>query len=79
MPGLPGHLVRRRLGLLAEAVDRLGQHELVQLLEANVGVRTALLGVVDHLGRQARHGGEQTFGGAMGGRRGARSLDETRS
>jgi len=34
MPGVPGHLVRRRLGLLAEAVDRLRQHELVQLLEA---------------------------------------------
>ena len=67
VPGLPGHLVRRRLGLPAEAVDRLGQHELVQLLEADVGVRTALLGAVDHLGRRALDRRIQALGGAVRG------------
>ena len=68
MPGLPGHLVCRRLGLVVEAVDRLGQHELVQLLEADVCVHTtALLCAVDHLGRRAVDGRSQVFRGAMGG------------
>ena len=69
MPRLPGHLVRRRLGLVVEAVDRLGQHELVQLLQADVCVlhttttttTTTLLRAVDQLGRRALDGRSQVF------------------
>ena len=71
MPRLPGHLVRRRLGLVVEAVDRLGQHELVQLLQADVCVlhttTTTLLRAVDHLGRRALDGRSQVFWEAMRG------------
>ena len=51
MPGLPKHLVRRRLRLEVKALERLGQHRLVQLLQAEVRVRAVLLLAVDHLQR----------------------------